>query len=91
MKVVRDFFTLVGIMFKWFPKFFSPIANFIPWIGPLIAYLPEIIDILKLIKVWANKGMTKLEIKRKLKQIDEAFEVKDAQDRAKALDGVFRL
>ena len=39
----------------------------------------------------ADKGLTEIEIKQSMKNIDRAFEIKDPVSRAKELNDEFRL
>ena len=91
MKILKDAFTLVWILMKWFPKFFAPLGNLIPVYGQLIVYLPEVLALLKWTRGMASKGITEIEIKKSMKNIDRAFEIKDAQTRARELNDEFRL
>ena len=91
MKILKDALTLIWILIKWFPKFFAPLGNLIPVYGQLIVYLPEVIALLKWTKGMADKGITEIEIKQSMKNIDRAFEIKDPVSRAKELNDEFRL
>jgi len=91
MKILRDALKIIWILMKWFPKFFAPLGNLIPIYGQVIVYLPEIISLLKWTRGMASKGITEIEIKKAMKNIDRAFEIEDPSNRAKELNDEFRL
>ncbi|NIT03971.1 hypothetical protein GTO10_03515 [Candidatus Saccharibacteria bacterium] len=60
------------------------------WIKLILTLLPELISLIKTAAGWIEEGMTVIQVKKRFKRIDDAFKIKEAPARARALNDVFR-
>lgn len=72
-----------------FPKLFANMFSFIPYIGVFIQYLPEFIELTKVIIKLTLAGATEIQIKRDIKRINTAFGNPDRQQSAREIDDIF--
>ena len=72
MKYVKSFLEIFVIMAKTFPKLFANMFSFIPYVGIVIKFLPELITTVKMIYKMIGDGVTDAQVRRKLKRIDNA-------------------
>jgi hypothetical protein len=68
-----------------FPKFFRPMLAAVPYIGTVLAFLPEIVGFIKTISGMLDRGVTEIEIKNRIKAVDKAFANPDRIESAKEL------
>ena len=64
--------------------------TFLKALGILINYLPELVDLIKLIIEKTEEGIEKRTIKRKIKAINDAFRLEDRRQAAQRIDDIFR-
>jgi hypothetical protein len=73
-----------------FPRFFRPFFAAIPYIGIVLKFLPELIGFIKAISSMLDRGVTEIEIKARVRAIDNAFSNPDRVQAAKELQDAIR-
>lgn len=74
-----------------FPRLFANMFSFIPYIGQIIKYLPEIIDLMKATIEMAKRGATEIQIKVAIRKISIAIKNPNRVEAARQLNDIFRL
>lgn len=83
--VIKSIFTIIINLIKLFPKAFSKLFSAIPYLNTIVTFLPEMISFIKTLRSMIDRGMTKIEIKNRIKAVDQAFQESDRVESAKKL------
>lgn len=83
--VIKSIFTIIVNLIKLFPRAFSKLFAAIPYLNTVMIFLPEIISFVKTLTGLVDKGVTKIEIKNRIKAVDKAFQETDRIKSAKKL------
>lgn len=90
LEIIRSILTIFYNLIKLFPRVFAGFLGFIPVIGTVLKFLPEILSFIEVVKNLFERGMTEIEIKKKVESISKALDNPDRVQSARELNDVFR-
>lgn len=83
--IIKSVFTIIVNLIKLFPRAFSKLFAAVPYLNTAMTFLPEIISLIKTLTLQVDKGMTVIEMKSRIKAVDQAFKESDRIESAKKL------
>jgi hypothetical protein len=87
--IIKSVFVIIINLIKLFPRAFSKLFSAIPYLNTVLTFLPELISFIKTLKLNVDRGVTKIEMKSRIKAVSNAFEESDRIESAKKLrDGL---
>lgn len=85
LDVIKSIFTIIVNLIRLFPRAFSKLFAAVPYLNTAITFLPELIGLIKTLTHKVDKEMTVLEMKSRIKAVDQAFKESDRIESAKKL------
>jgi Na+-transporting methylmalonyl-CoA/oxaloacetate decarboxylase gamma subunit len=85
MQLVKAILTLIYQVIMAFPKFFAPFLGAIPYLGTILAFLPQLVELVRGIAAAVDRGATKIEMQKRVEAVAKAFENPDRVKAAKEL------